>query len=133
MNNLFFSIGRLTNDIELRKTKNDKSVVELSIAINNGENDTTYIKIQVFGAMAETVNKFCKKGDLIGVRGIIKNNNWQDKDGKKHYDYQFIAERVIFLNIKGKKEEVKDIPQNSKTEYDDIKSDIKLEDDDLPF
>ena len=51
-----------------------------------------------------------KKGDLIGIKGNIKNHNWQDKQGNTHYDYSFIAERVSFLSNKSKeiKQEIKD-------------------------
>ena len=134
MNNIFMIVGRLFKDVEIRTTKNDKKILDLPVAINNGKDDTTYITIQLFGNLAETVSKYCKKGDLVGVRGMIKNNNYEDKEGKKHYDYQFIGDKITFLSsVKKKDEDVVDVPKNSKSEYDDQKSDIKIEDSDLPF
>ena len=109
MNNVFL-VGRITKDLELKYTPNNKAVTKVSLAVNNGKDDTTFLPITIFGNMAEITSKYCKKGDLIGIKGNIKNHNWQDKQGNTHYDYNFIAERVSFLSNKSKeiKQEVKD-------------------------
>lgn len=101
--NKFQVIGRYTSYPELRYTKDNKPVASFTIAINNGKDkngneDTTFIKISVFGATAENIGKYSKKGDLILVDGIIKNNNYEDKDGNKRYEYIFIGNRVEFLS-----------------------------------
>ena len=110
MNNNLNLIGRITKDIELRYTPNNKAVATIYLAVQNSKDDTTFLPITIFGSMAETTNKYCKKGDLIGIRGIIKNHNWQDNQGNKRYDYSFIAERVSFLSSKAK-----EIKQTSQT------------------
>lgn len=104
MNNLFIFIGRITKDLELRYTKDGKPVIDLNMAVNNGKDDTTFITTTLFGKTAEMTNQYCKKGDLIGVNGIIKNHNWEDKNGTKHYDYTFLANKVTFLQTKPKEE-----------------------------
>ena len=104
MNNLFIFIGRITKDLELRYTKENKAVLDFVIAINNGKDDTSYIKLTSFGSIAELMAKYCKKGDLVGVQGLIKNHNWEDKNGNKHYDYTFLATKVTFLQSKSKEE-----------------------------
>ena len=104
MNNILICIGRITKDLELRYTTNNKAVVNVSIAINNGKDDTTFIDVVVYGNIAETTSKYCKKGDLIGVQAKVVNNNWTDKDGKNHYDYKFMGYKVTFLSTKKKEE-----------------------------
>lgn len=99
MNNLIIT-GRITKDLELRYTTNNKAVVNIPLAVNNGKDDTTFIDVVVYGNVAETTYKYCKKGDLIGVQATIKNNNWTDSNGNKHYDYNFIASKVTFLSTK---------------------------------
>lgn len=108
MNN-YICIGRITKDIELKYTTSNKAVIRVILAVNNGKDDTTFLPITVFGNMAETTHKYCKKGDLIGVYATIKNQNWEDKNGNKHYDYSFIANKISFLSSKAKeiKEEAK--------------------------
>ncbi len=100
MNNVLVLVGRITKDLELRYTTNNKAVVNIPLAVNNGKDDTTFIDVVVYGNVAETTYKYCKKGDLIGVQATIKNNNWTDSNGNKHYDYNFIASKVTFLSTK---------------------------------
>ena len=109
--NFMIVTGRITKDIELRYTPNNKAVITINLAIQNGKDDTTFLPITIFGNVAETTRKYCKKGDMIGIKGNIKNHNWQDKEGNMHYDYSFIAERVSFLSSK-----VKEIKQTSQTQ-----------------
>lgn len=91
-------IGRLVKDSETRFTKEGKSITTFTLAVNNTKDDTTFIKITTFGGTAELIQKYCSKGDLILVDGMVKNNNYEDKDGNKHYDYIFIGNRVEFLS-----------------------------------
>lgn len=104
MNNQFQFIGRLTKDIEIRA--NEKiTIAEVNIAINDSKDKTTYVKMKAFNKTAEMLGNYVKKGDLMGFSGVIANNNWEDKEGKKHYDYDFIINRVMFLQQKPQKTE----------------------------
>lgn len=119
MNNTTILVGRITKDIELKYTPNNKAIIRVMLAVNNGKDDTTFLPITIFGNMAETTHKYCKKGDLIGVYATIKNQNWQDSQGNKHYDYSFIANKISFLSSKAKetKEEVKKETKDPFTEF----------------
>lgn len=107
MNNNLILIGRITKDIELRYTPSNKAVVQISLAVNNGKDDTSFITLTAFDKLAEIVGKYSKKGDLIGTQSIIKNHNWEDKNGNKHYDYSFIINKISFLAKGNKQEETK--------------------------
>ena len=122
MNNNLILIGRITKDIELKYTTSNKAVIRVMLAVNNGKDDTTFLPITVFGNMAETTHKYCKKGDLIGVYATIKNQNWEDSKGNKHYDYSFIANKISFLSSKAKeiKEEAKKESHNIFQEFGDM-------------
>jgi single-strand DNA-binding protein len=100
MNNQFNLIGRLTKEPILKSTSTGKSVCEINLAVNNGKDDTSFIQVSFWNKLAETINNYCKKGDLLGVQGIIKNHNWEDKNGNKHYDYTFIGNKISFLATK---------------------------------
>lgn len=107
MNNNLILIGRITKDIELRYTPSNKAVVQISLAVNNGKDDTSFVTLTAFDKMAELLSKYSKKGDLIGTQSIIKNHNWEDKNGNKHYDYSFIINKISFLAKGNKQEETK--------------------------
>lgn len=117
MINNFTIIGRLTRDPETRYTKDNKAVTLINIAVNNGKDDTTFIRLTAFDKLAELVSKYCKKGDLIGTQSIIKNHNWEDKNGNKHYDYSFIINKISFLAKGNKQEETKQENTNVFAEF----------------
>ena len=106
MNN-YICVGRITKDIELRYTTSNKAVVQIPLAVNNGKDDTSFITLTAFDKLAEIIGKYSKKGDLIGTQSIIKNHNWEDKNGNKHYDYSFIINKISFLAKGNKQEETK--------------------------
>ena len=116
MNNQFNLIGRLTKEPVFKSTSTGKSVCEINLAVSNGKDDTTYITVNVWNKIAETVAKYCKKGDLIGVQGSIKNHKWEDKNGNKRYDYTFIGNKISFLATT--KKEVKE--ENKKASIDEF-------------
>lgn len=138
--NKFQVIGRYTNNPELRYTKENKPVASFTIATNNSKEDTTYIKISAFGSTAETINKYSKKGDLVLIDGIIKNNNYEDEKGNKHYDYQFLANRVEFLsratnNIPEEKSQKKEDKNSGLDDsvFADFGNKIDIDESDLAF
>ena len=102
MNNQFNFIGRLTKDVEVRTTNGTTMIGEINIAVSNGKDNTSFIKLKAFNKTAEMLGQYTKKGDLMAFSGTVANNNWQDKEGKKHYEYDFIINRVSFLNTKAK-------------------------------
>ena len=91
-------VGRLTKNPETRFTKEGKGITTFTLAVNNSKDDTTFIKITTFAGTSDLVSKYCSKGDLILVDGMIKNNNYEDKEGNKHFEYVFIGNRIEFLS-----------------------------------
>lgn len=128
MNNILICIGRITRDLELRYTTNNKAVVNIPLAINNGKDDTTFIDVVVYGNIAETTSKYCKKGDLIGAQATIKNNNWTDNNGNKHYDYKFIGYKVTFLSTKKEENNQVEQPSNSNDPFQEFGEQISIDD-----
>lgn len=143
MNNLLILIGRITKDLELRYTKENKPVLEVPLAVNNGENDTTFINVSVFGKVAENTAKYCSKGSLLGIRAIVKNHNWEDKEGKKHYDYSFIASQITFLSTNNKSVETGEVteeelkvdsqPKITDDVFESFEKQIEIDESDIAF
>lgn len=138
MNNNFIFIGRLTKSPELRYTSSNKSVTQIDLAITNTKDDTTFVPITLFEKMAENVCKYCEKGDLIGFQGSVKNHNWEDAEGKRHYDYTFMANRMSFLQTKTNNQQEPKQAENVKKStdeqiYADFGDSIEISDDDIAF
>lgn len=49
---------------------------------------TDWHKIVCFGYTAKYVSDYIRKGDLVSVEGKLKNNNYTDKNGTKHFETQ---------------------------------------------
>lgn len=138
MNNNFIFIGRLTKSPELRYTSSNKAVTQIDLAVQNGKDDVTFVPITLFEKMAENVCKYCEKGDLIGFQGIVKNHNWEDNKGNKHYDYTFMANRMSFLQTKTNNQQEPKQAENVKKStdeqiYADFGDSIEISDDDIAF
>lgn len=121
-------IGRLVDDPTLRYTKSNTPVASYTIAINTryGENqETDYINIKTWGKSGEFISKYFKKGQPIALTGRLKNNNYEDNNGVKHYAIEVITEDIEFVGAK--KEETKIEPKEEFTPNFDIT------DDELPF
>lgn len=61
----------------------------------NGEYDTDYIPITLWEGIAQNTLEYCKKEDLVGIKGrikMIKNENG--------YDIEIVAEKLTFLSSK---------------------------------
>jgi single-strand DNA-binding protein len=99
-------VCRLTKDLEeLRYTTSGKAVAELNVAINNGKDDTTFLKLVAYGKLAELCKQYLSKGSLIEVEFIIKNNNYKNNEGKMVYKEQYILNEVRFLSSNKKEAE----------------------------
>lgn len=138
MNNNFIFIGRLTKSPELRYTSSNKAVTQIDLAIANTKDDTTFVPITLFEKMAENVCKYCEKGDLIGFQGSVKNHNWEDNKGNKHYDYTFMANRMSFLQTKTNNQQEPKQAENVKKStdeqiYADFGDSIEISEDDIAF
>lgn len=138
MNNNFIFIGRLTKNPELRYTSSNKAVTQIDLAVQNGKDDVTFIPITLFGSIAENVCKYCEKGDQVGFQGIVKNHNWEDNKGNKHYDYTFMANRMSFLQTKTNNQQEPKQAENVKKStdeqiYADFGDSIEISEDDIAF
>ncbi len=102
MNNVVL-IGRLTRDPELRFIPNSgTAVARFSIAVNRefkkeGQPEADFFNVVVWGKAAENCANYLKKGRLCAVNGSLRNNNYEDKNGTKHYNIEINANRVQFL------------------------------------
>ena len=127
MLNLAILIGRLTADPELRYTPNGTAVASFTIATDRfdkeGEKETTFIPIVVWRKQAENCAEYLRKGSLAAVEGRINVRSYEDKEGKKRWVTEVVAEAVKFLSGKGDS-----APKESKAA-----ADLGFSAEDIPF
>lgn len=124
MNNVSL-VGRLTRDPELRYTsESSMAVARFSIAIDrptkkDGEKQTDYPNIVVFGKQAESCERFLSKGRQVSIQGRIQTGSYTNKDGVKVYTTEVVANYVEFLGGKEEKKE-EQVEGFSETNSNDI-------------
>ena len=108
MLNQIIMVGRLTRDIELQESENGKKYANISIAIPRsfknaeGSYDTDFITFKAFDMIAQNTSEYCKKGDIVGVKGRLQSNSFENKEGEMEFRIEPIAEKITFLSSKSK-------------------------------
>lgn len=111
-------VGRLTTDPEIIKSENGKSRTQITLAIPrsyknvNGEYESDFIRCVLWNGVAENTCEYCKKGDIVGVKGRMQSSSYE-KDDETVYITEVIAERVTFLSSR------KDNVESVSTEADE--------------
>ena len=96
--------GRLTADPELRKTGNDVSVCNATVAVDRNfskNNETDFFDCVFWRQTADLVSKYFTKGKEIIVRGSMQQEHYEDKEGNKRTSWKLIAEEINFCGNKG--------------------------------
>ena len=98
-------VGRLVRDLEVKETENGNKVAQMTLAVPrsfknmDGSYDTDFIPCVLWKGVAENTAEYCKKGDLVGIKGRIQTRSYEQDDELK-YVTEVIAEKVTFLSSK---------------------------------
>lgn len=101
-------VGRLVKDPELYETENGNKVTNITLAVPrsfknmDGEYDTDFISCVLWKGIAENTVEYCKKGDLLGVKGRIQSRKINLDEETKREVLEVIAEKVTYLSSKSK-------------------------------
>ncbi len=132
--NKVFIAGNLTRDVTLSYLPSQTAVADFGMAINrrftksNGEQceETCFVDVRAFGKPAETINKYCKKGNPLFVEGRLTFDSWTGKDGEKRSKLRVMIESFQFIGGSAKTEgtTVNDTPEEPQgdTQQDDDSS-----------
>lgn len=97
-------IGRMTRDPELKQTSSGTSYCRFSIANNrnysvNGEKreEVSFFNCVAWGKQAEIITRYCRKGKQVAIEGRLKQNSWDDKDGKKQSTVDVVVDQLQML------------------------------------
>ena len=100
-------MGRITRDIELRRTGGGVAVASFTVAVDrdftdkqSGEKETDFIDCVAWRQNGEFVSKYFAKGRMIVVSGRLQIRNWTDKDGSKRRSAEVVADHCYFGDSK---------------------------------
>ena len=98
-------MGRLVADPEFRQTQSGIPVCRFRIAVNrpkkqDGSQEADFIGCTAWRNTAEFISRYFSKGQMIHVEGQLRNNDYEDQNGTKHYSMDVLAESVAFCGSK---------------------------------
>ena len=115
--------GRLTRDIEVEMTSTNKMYVKNSIAVKNdfknadGNYDSEFINIVVWGNTADYLGKYAEKGLRVAVEGRLTTRSYDKADGTKGYVTEVVCNNVELLD--NKKDKVEENTPTEETQESD--------------
>ncbi len=106
--NKVYLMGNLTRDPDLRYIPSGAAVTTFDMAVNriyttqSGEKkkDTCFIRIVVWGKMAEVCGEYLSKGSPVFVEGRLQSRSWVGQNGQKRFTIEVVASNVQFLRLK---------------------------------
>ena len=104
--NLVIIMGRFTRDPEVRVSADSRNAVaRCSIAVDRrfkqeGQPEADFFNLVAFGKTAEFIEKYFYKGMKAVVTGELRNNNYTDQQGVKHYNNDIIVSSIEFAESK---------------------------------
>ena len=110
--NKVFLMGNLTRDPELRYVPSGTAVANFTLAVNRPYKDAagekkeevSFIRVVVWGKMAEVCGEYLAKGRPVLVEGRLKSRTWEAQDGQKRSALDVVAMNVQFLGSRQDKQ-----------------------------
>lgn len=101
MLNTITIMGRIVANPELRTTSSGVAVTTFRIACDRdkqteGGQKADFVDISAWRKTAEFICKYFQKGKPILIQGRLQIREWTDKEGKKRYSTEILANEVFF-------------------------------------
>lgn len=94
-------VGNLGGNPEMRYTADGIPVTAFSLAASDGKKtETVWYRISCWRGLAELTNKHLSKGQQVYVEGRLHPHEYDDRDGKRRFALDVVAEKVVFLGRK---------------------------------
>ena len=128
-------IGRLTKDVQERRTQNGTPVVSFTLAVDRRkkEDGADFIPCIAWDKAAETIARYVHKGDMFAVTGYIQTRSYE-KDGRRNYATEVVTTGFQFLERKREMSSDATSVQNKSDSYDEWgNTSNDINDSELPF
>ena len=128
--------GNLTRDPELRSTASGLPVLGFGVAVNDRrknqqtgewEDYPNFIDCTMFGARAESLSKYLKKGTKVSIEGKLRWSQWE-REGQRKSKIEVIVDELEFMSRPKSGEEAAQGPDAS-----DGEAPSELYEEDIPF
>ncbi len=136
-------IGNLGKDPEVRHLDNGVAVAKLVLATSEVYKRSDGVKVEnkewhnvvLWRGLAETAEKYLRKGSLIYVEGKLRTRSWEENNVKR-YTTEVVADVMTLLGRKPDEATIAQVEEDMKRAPEDIPAKttpLPEKDDDLPF
>lgn len=137
--NKIILIGRLTRDVEMHNSENNKAVARYTLAVNrpfrkNGEQQADFLPCIAFGKTAELAGQYLSKGMRVAIEGRVQTGSYTNQEGQKVYTTDVVTERLEFLEQRADKSQPAD--GSAESRWKGVLGNMDIPDginEDLPF
>ena len=132
-------VGRVAQDLELKKTQSDISVCTFTLAVNRPKvkDVTDFINCVAWRQSAEYLCKYGVKGSMVAISGTLQTRKYEDKNGNKRTAFEVVADSLNLVLLPKNEFANKDVNKTSKpatTENFGANMEFEeVEDSELPF
>lgn len=98
--NVAILMGRLTKKPEIRTTTDGLSIASYTLAVDRLKGEADFVNIKAFGKGADFAEKYLDKGMKIAITGRIQTGSYTNKEGRKIYTVDVVADRQEFCERK---------------------------------
>ena len=103
--NKLFLIGNVGADPEVRSTTGGRRVANFSLATSRQwDNDagqkqerTEWHRCQVWGPLADVVERYVRKGDKLYLEGRVEYRTWTDRDEQERFSTDVVVQELTML------------------------------------
>ena len=128
--------GRFTRDPELKKTQNNISLVDFNLAVNQGNNKTVYVPCVAWRELAETIDRYFKKGQMCVIIGELSSRLVTTRDSvdrpQRYTKIEVVVHKIFFVDRNDKPEVNEPMEDWQKPEAEEQKY-WDDDEDDIPF
>ena len=129
--------GNLTREPEVRTTAAGSTIMHFGVAVNDRsknqqtgqwEDRPNFIDCTMFGARAESVSRFLRKGAKVAIEGKLRWSQWDDrKTGEKRSKVEVIVDEIEFMSSRNES------PQAATRQHYEPAQEASIYDEDIPF
>lgn len=103
-------LGNLGKDPEIRYLESGAAVCSFSMATSETYTDrssgervtqTEWHNVVLWRKLAETAEKYLKKGSSVYIEGKLRSRSWEDQNGQKRYTTEVVGDQMQMLGRPG--------------------------------
>lgn len=91
-------IGRLTKDVTVKKTQNDRSVARVTIAVEGYNDNADFIPVTVWGTLAENLAEYCGKGSLVSIEAHLRVDYEENNKNVSIPVISVVADKIFWIS-----------------------------------